>query len=172
MPSPLEQHCVAHHTAINQIQNCTRERREPALRLVTGTCIMGQFLEDGHLLFSLDTYLPIKQKARRLYILNEKQSRNIQKQASTTGGQPPLQHNPAMWPRLKNDDTDTRNLFPRNAPMASEAKNLKKNEHKVFIQHRAAVSEKSQNFQRKLNLAVINMIKQLHSSNVTNTFLS
>lgn len=56
--------------------------------------------------------------------------------------------------------------------MASEAKNLKKNEHKVFIQHRAAVSEKSQNFQRKLNLAVINMIKQLHSSNVTNTFLS
>jgi len=50
---------------------------------------------------------------------------------------------------------------------------VRKNEHQEFMWCGVALTgeKKNQNFQRKLNFALIDMIKQLYSSNVTNAFL-
>lgn len=50
---------------------------------------------------------------------------------------------------------------------------VRKNEHQEFTWRGVALTgKKNENFQRKLNFALIDVIKQLYSSNVTNAFFS
>lgn len=59
------------------------------------------------------------------------------------------------------------------APVAREAKDRKKMNIKSSCSAELYLQgKKTQNFQRKLNFALIGMIKQLYSSNATNTFFS
>lgn len=91
---------------------------------------------------------------------SQKQSGNTQKQARASGGDPKVRQ-PAL-------STATR----RKEPLPTGARGLGSQKPARAIARVRAVSEQTQNFQRKLNFALISVIKQLHSSNVTNRFLS